>query len=174
MAISCSQLSTALARQTPVYDEAFLKDFISDMPGQPYVGRHKTKIWNDGAETRVFDKVHVGQPDFTSPWNKRLGADCGMSFPTKTYVAHGATRDTYFMENRNLYSQLWNLDQLRTVPNLPDQMKEILRNERRIPLSFTNDYLRTRSLSYNDTLLVCGNAFLELPLVLGGSGRWRD
>lgn len=169
MAISCSQLSTSLARQTPVYAETFLKDFISDMPGQPYVGKHQTETWEDGAETVVFDKIHVGQPDFTKPWNRRRGADCGMTFPTRNYVGFGTTRDEYFMENQNLYSQLFSLDQLRTIPKLQQQMTEIYRNIRRIPLSFTNDYIRTRTVSYNDKLYICGNAFTELSLTLGGN-----
>jgi hypothetical protein len=172
MALSCQQLSSSLARQTPVYDKAFLKDFISDMPGLPFVGRHMTETWEDGAETRVFDKIHVGQPNFTNQWNRRRGADCGMSFPTKNYVAMGTTRDEYFMENQNLYSQLWNLDQLRTIPNLPAQIAEVYRNIRRIPLSFTADYLRSRFLSYNDTLLICGNAFTEQAITsnVGAAG----
>lgn len=170
MAISCQQLSTSLARQTPVYSETFLKDFISDMPGQPFVGKHQTEMWEDGAETVVFDKMHVGQPDFTKAWNRRRGADCGMTFPTRNYVAFGSTRDEYFMENQNVYSQLFSLDQLRTIPKLKEQMTEIYRNIRRIPLSFTNDYLRTRTLSYMNKLYICGNAFTELALTLNGGG----
>ena len=173
-AISCSQLSTALARQTPVYDINFLKDFISDMTTAPFMGRHQTSTWEDGAESRVFDKVSVGQPNYTQQWNKRLGADCGMSFPTSTYVAYGTTRDQYFMENIKVYSQLFNLDQLRTIPNLPKQIAEIYRNFRKIPIGFTNDFIRTRMLSYNDTLYVCGfnsGVFLTIPLECGQEGQ---
>lgn len=164
MAISCSLLSTTLARQTPVYDREFLKDFISDMPGLPFIGRHQTETWEDGADTRTFDKVHVGQPDYTAPWNRRNGADCGNTSPPRQYISGGTTRDTYFMENKVLNSQLWDLDQLRTIPNLAGQIKEMYRNIRRIPMGFTADYLRTRMLSYNDTLYVCGSSFTEIPI----------
>lgn len=164
MSLSCSQLNSSLARQTPVYDSAFLKDFISDMTTAPYLGRHQTEIWDDGAETRVFDKISVGQPNYTNQWNKRVGADCGMSFPTKNYVAFGTTRDNYFMENQNLFSQLFSLDQLRTIPKLGAQMAEIYRNLRKIPLGFSGDFLRTRMLAYNNTLYVCGNAFNTIAL----------
>ena len=170
MATSCSQLSSALARQTPVYDEKFLKDFISDMTTAPFLGRHQTETWDDGADTRQFDKVHVGQPNYTQEWNKRVGADCGMSFPTKTYVALGTTRDSYFMENLNLYSQLFSLDQLRTIPKLGAQMAEIYRNLRKIPMGFSGDFLRTRMLSFNNTLYICGNAFNTLTLVNNEEG----
>ena len=167
MAASCSQLSTSLARQTPVFDENFLKDFISDMQTAPFLGRHQTETWEDGAETRQFDKIHVGQPNYTNQWNKRTGADCGISFPTKNYVAFGTTRDSYYMENQNLYSQLFSLDQLRTVPKLGKQMAEIYRNLRKIPLGFSADYLRTRLLSFNDTLQVCGSSFNTVALTPG-------
>lgn len=164
MAISCTQLSTSLARQTPVFDEKFQKDFISDMTTAPYLGRHQTETWEDGAETRQFDKIHVGQPNYTVEWNKRRGADCGMTFPTKNYVAFGTTRDSYFMENQNIYSQMFSLDQLRTVPKLGAQMAEIYRNLRKIPMGFTADYLRTRMLSYNNTLYIAGSGFTTLTL----------
>lgn len=142
----------------------FLKDFVSDQTTAPFLGRHQTEIWDDGAETRVFDKIHVGQPNYTNQWNKRQGGDCGMTFPTKNYVAIGSTRDNYFMENQNLYSQQFSLDQLRTIPKLGAQMAEIYRNLRKIPLGFSGDYLRTRMLSYNNTLYSCGNAFSTIAL----------
>jgi hypothetical protein len=164
MAISCTDLSSSLARQTPVYDERFLKDFISDMTTAPFLGRHQTEIWDDGAESRFFDKISVGQPNYTQQWNKRLGADCGMSFPTKTYVAFGTTRDNYFMENMELYSQLFSLDQLRTIPKLGAQMAEIYRNLRKIPMGFSGDFIRARMLSYNNTLYICGSAFQTISL----------
>ena len=170
MAISCSQLSSSLARQTPVYDEKFLKDFISDMTTAPYLGRHQTETWEDGADARFFDKVSVGQPNYTNQWNKRVGADCGMSFPTKNYVAFGTTRDSYFMENQSLYSQLFSLDQLRTIPKLGAQMAEIYRNLRKIPVGFSGDFLRTRMLSYNNTLYVCGSAFNTIALQTANEG----
>ena len=169
MAISCSLLSTTLARQTPVYDREFLKDFISDMPGAPFVGRHKTETWEDGAEIRVFDKVHVGQPDYTVGWNKRVSgpsgnAECANTMPGSQFISGGTTRDQYFTENKLLKSQLWNLDQLRGIPNLAGQIREMYRNIRRIPMGFTSDYLRTRFLSYHDTLAICGSSFTEMPL----------
>jgi hypothetical protein len=168
MAILCSLLATTLARQTPVYDEEFLKDFISDMPGAPFVGRHMTETWEDGAEVRVFDKVHVGQPDYTVGWQRRIGAECANSgMPPRQFISGGTTRDEYWTENKLIASQLWDLDQLRTIPNLKDQIKEMYRNIRRIPMGFTADYLRTKFLSYHDTLYICGSSFLEMPLVTG-------
>ncbi len=87
-----------------------------------------------------------------------------MSFPTKNYVAFGTTRDQYFMENQNLYSQLFSLDQLRTVPKLAAQMAEIYRNLRKIPMGFAGDYLRTRMLSFQDTMQICGSSFTSATI----------
>lgn len=174
-----AQLSTELANQTPVFDEIFLKDYISDMTTAPFLGRHQTETWQDGAPLRTFDKIHVGQPNYTNPWNKRYGQnndglgqsvfDCDNSRPTSNYVAFGSTRDFYFMENQNLYSQLFDLDQLRTVPQLGKQIAEIYRNLRKIPMGFAGDYLRTRFLSYHDTLQVCGSSFAELNIITADS-----
>jgi hypothetical protein len=167
MAASCVQLNTLLARQTPVFSDEFLKDFKNDMGSSPYLGRHKTATWDDGAETRQFDKIHVGMPDLTSAWNVRRGADCNQSKPTNTFIAHGSTRDQHDMENRNLSSQLFDLDQLRTVPKLKEQMAEIYKGQRQVPLMFSNDFLRTRMLSFNDTLQICGAACGSLAITGG-------
>ena len=170
MAISCNLLSTTLARQTPVFDKEFLKDFISDMPGLPYIGRHQTETWEDGAAIRWFDKVHVGQPDYTAPWGSRgttNGSDCDNSLPPRQFISGGTTRDSYGMDFKMIVSQLWDLNQLRQIPNLAGQIREMYRNIRRIPMGFTADYLRTRFLSRNDTLYVCGSAFTETPIVPG-------
>jgi len=147
-----------------VYDKEFLKDFISDMPGMPFMGRHQTETWEDGAETRTFDKVHVGQPDYTVPWTRRVGTDCANTTPGRQFIAGGTTRDTYFTESKVVTSQLWNLDQLRTIPNLAGQIREMYRNIRRIPQGFVADYLRTRMMSFNDTLYICGANFVENPI----------
>src|SRR5271154_4412350 len=150
---SCQQINMELARQVPVFDINFLKDFTSDMAvACPFLGRHQTETWDDGAEVRVFDKVHVGQPNYQTQWNRRRGQDCNSTCPTRTWVGWGTTRDEYGMDNRNIYSKLMNLDQLRMIPNLKPQIAEIYRNLRKIPLGFSNDYVRVRMLSQNDTL----------------------
>lgn len=163
----CAQLSTSLARQTPVFAENFLKDYVSDMTTAPFLGRHKTDTWPDGAESIQFDKVHVGQPNYSQQWNVRKGADCGISCPATTFVAFGTTRDQFYEENLKIYSQLFSLDQLRTVPKLGKQIAEIYRNLRKIPMGFSNDYIRSRMAAFNDTLYLCGAAFNTLAINAG-------
>lgn len=170
MAIACGTLRTNLARQTPVYDEVFLKDFISDMVNEPFVGRHQTEIWEDGADTRTFDKVNIMQPDFTTPWQPRIGGEClDTCDAPRVFVGYGTTRDTYFMENLTLNSQPFCLDQLRKIPKVGKQIAEIYRVLRKMPLAFNGDFVRTRQLSYNDTLYICGAAFNTFAVTTGNT-----
>jgi hypothetical protein len=166
MATSCANLRTTLAYQTPVFDETFLQDYISDMVNEPYVGRHMTETWEDGASVRYFDKIHVQQPDFNVPWGQRTsdGSVCSPCQPPSTFIGWGTTRDQYNMQNITLYSKKMCLDQLRQVPRVSKQIAEIYRVVRKIPLSFMGDFIRTRSVSYNDTLYIAGNAFNTLAL----------
>src|ERR1035441_7532749 len=112
MATSCSSLRTTLAYQTPVFDETFLQDYISDMVNEPYVGRHMTETWEDGASVRYFDKIHIQQPDFTTPWGQRTndGSVCAPNTPPRTFIGWGTTRDSYNMQNITLYSKKMSLD----------------------------------------------------------------
>lgn len=163
MATSCDELRDDFARQTPVYDEVFLKDFISDMANAPFLGRHMTRVWQDGAAVRFFDKVHVAQPDYTSPWGARTSGETGdcaeACNPPTSFVDWGTTRDQYNMENKTLRSRPMCLDELRQIPHLSEQVSEIYRVLRKIPMGFMGDFLRTRFTSYHDTLQIAGSDF---------------
>lgn len=160
MAISCSALRTQLARQTPVYDEVFLQDYTSDMWGAPYLGRHQTRQWTFETDTLYFDKVHVGQPDFTATWQVINAGECASPGPCDApyaFINWGSTRDTAFMEQLDLRSTPMCLEQLVRVPHVGEQMSKIWKNVRRIPLSYSDDFVRTRQVSYHDTLQICGS-----------------
>lgn len=166
MAISCSKIRTNLARQTPVYDEVFLEDFISDMVNEPFMGRHQTETWTDGKDQITYDKISVEQPDYLTAWKRRDGSECatGACDPPRTFVGYGTTRDTAFMEQIILNSQPFCLDQLRTIPNLSGQIAMIYKVLRQIPMGFNGDFLRTRFLSYHDTLQIAGSSFNTLAV----------
>lgn len=163
MATSCTALRTSLARQTPVYDEVFLQDFTSDMVNEPFVGRHQTETWEDGAATRFFDKIHIQQPNYLKHWRKRDSDECAGADldagPPRTFVGFGTTRDSYYMEQIILNSQPFNLDQLRNVPHLDKQIREIYRIIRTMPLAFIGDFLRSRFFSYHDKVQIAGSSF---------------
>lgn len=173
-AANCDTLRSNFARQTPVFDETFLNDYISDMVNEPFIGRHQTETWRDGAASRFFDKIHVQQPNYLDPWGRRgstgvgiygdsvtSGADCttGLCNPPRTLVGYGTTRDSYFMENRLLQSQPFCLDDLRNIPHVGKQVSEIYKVLRQMPMAFVGDYLRTRLFAYHDTVQICGSAF---------------
>jgi hypothetical protein len=160
MAFDCNQIRTELARQTPVYDENFLEDFVSgELVTEPFMGRHKSKTWTDGKDTLIFDKIHVQQPDYTSLWERINGDECeNPCEPPETTVGHGTTRDSTFMEQKNINSQPWCLQQMRTVPHIGEQITEIYKVLRQIPQTFIGDFLRSRFTSYHDTLQIAGSA----------------
>lgn len=161
MPVSCTAIRTNLASQTPVFDSTFLNDFISDMVNEPFVGRHQTRVWDEGVSTLFYDKVHVEQPNFLSPWQRRTATECGPNAcnPPRTFVAFGTTRDSAFMENKVLNSQPFCLDQLRQIPHVGEQIGMIYKVLRKMPISFIGDFLRTRFLSYHDTLQIVDNRF---------------
>lgn len=160
MSFDCNHIRTNLARQTPVYDENFLEDFISGMVNQPFFGRHKTRTWEDGKDTITYDKVHVEQPNFTRPWQRIDSSECGNACePPRTLVGYGTTRDTAFMEQKDLQSQPFCLQQLRGIPHVGEQIGKIYEILREMPMAFIGDFLRTRFTSYHDTLQIASSTF---------------
>lgn len=160
MAFDCNRIRTELARQTPVYDEVFLDDFISgELVTDPFMGRHRTRGWSDGKDTLFYDKLHVRQPDYTDPWQRINSEECGNACnPPQTTVGWGTTRDSVFMEQKDLNSQPFCLQQLRGIPHVGEQITKMYKIIREIPASFTSDFLRTRFTSYHDTLQIAGSS----------------
>lgn len=160
MAFDCTKVRTNLARQTPVYDENFLNDFISEMVNEPFMGRHMTETWEDGKDTIFFDKMHVGQVDVTRPWQRISSDECGNACnPPRTMVTFGTTRDSAFLEQKDLTSQPWCLQQMRGIPHIGKQIAAIYTVLRQMPMYIIGDYLRTHFLSYHDTLQIAGSLF---------------
>lgn len=160
-AFNCAAIRTELARQTPVYDENFLEDFVSgELVTDPFMGRHKTKTWTDGKDTLVYDKTHVQQPNYTGEWQRINSQECGNACePPKTTVGFGTTRDSVFMSQKDLVSQPWCLQQLRGIPHVGEQIMEIYKVLREIPQTFIGDFLRTRFTSFHDTLQIVDSDF---------------
>lgn len=165
MSFSCEAIRTNLARQTPVYDEKFLEDYISIMVNEPFMGRHQTRTWEDGKDELFYDKVHVQQPDYLTQWQRISSEECGNACePPRTIVAHGTTRDSVFMEQLDMQSQPWCLQQMRGIPHIGQQITEIYKILRTMPQGMMGDFLRTRFTSYHDTLQIAGSAFTEFAI----------
>ena len=166
MSFDCDKVRTNLAYQTSVYDEKFLEDYISIMVNEPFMGRHQTRTWEDGKDELFYDKVHVQQPDYLTPWQRiRAGSgdagdpECGNPCePPRTLVGFGTTRDSAFMQQKDLQSQPWCLQQMRGVPHIGQQIAEIYKILRMMPTAFIGDFLRTRFTSYHDTLQIAGSS----------------
>lgn len=162
MATSCATLRSNLAYQTPLFAEAFLDDYISDMVNAPYVGRHQTEVWDYETDRIYFDKIHVMQPNYLTPWQVIDASECAANSPCdppSAFIGFGTTRDSAVLEQIKLRSQPFCLEQLARVPKIGAQMKAIYKVVRNIPLGFTGDFVRARTVSFHDLLQICGNAF---------------
>lgn len=166
MAFNCDQIRTELERQTPVFDEVFQNDFISNELAQnPFTGRHQTKTWTDGKDTLIFSTVHVQQPNYTTEWERINGEECANPCePPMTTVGHGTSRDSVFMEQLDLNSQPWCLQQMRTVPHIGEQITQIYNVLKSFPNNFNSNFLRSRFTSYHDTLQVATKEMLTVPI----------
>lgn len=152
---------TSLARQTPVFQRKFAEDPVTDwMLRHPMIGRHQTKTWEDGADIRFWDKVSIQQPNVLTPWKKQDSAECADSCnPPKSFVAHGTTRDSWFMEQSVKQTQPFCYNQLRGIPHVSEQMGIIFKYLKALPEMFSGDYLQTRMVSMHDTLQIADNRF---------------
>jgi hypothetical protein len=61
------------------------------------------------------------------------------------------------MEQLNVRTKAMCIQQMIRIPNISQQMNMIYKNIRQIPLGFSNDFVRTRMVSYNDTLQICSS-----------------
>lgn len=135
------------------------------MVNAPYVGRHQTEVWDYETDRIYFDKIHVEQPNYLTPWQVIDASECGLTGPgspcnpPSAFIGFGSTRDSAVVEQIKLRSQPFCLEQLARVPKVGQQMKRIYSVVRNIPLGFTGDFIRTRTVSFNDTLQICGSAF---------------
>lgn len=156
---SCSKLRTNLAAQTPVYDEMFLKDWKP--LDSPVMGRHQTSVWDQGTgDTHVFDRIEIGQPDLTNSWQRIDAGDCADSCsPPRVNVAFGTTRDSYYMEQFRLQSQLFCLTQLRYNTKPGEQIAKIYAGLKKIPQIYTSDFLRVHAADKAPSIQICGSDF---------------
>ena len=136
----------------------------------PYMGRHQTRVWDDGKDEIFFDKVSVQQPDYTGEWERISASECGNACePPSTTVGFGTTRDSAFLEQKDVRSQPFCLQQLRGIPHVGEQIGKIYEVLRGIPQSFIDDYLRTHFTSYHDTLQIAGSALDTFSITSGNT-----
>lgn len=171
MAVDCTKIRTNLALQTPHYDEGFLPNW--QPMDDPFMGRHETEAWPDGtSDTHYFDRIEIGQPDLTAPWQRINAAECENACnPPITHVAFGTTRNSYYPEQNKLYSQLFCLQQMRFQTKVSEQIAEIYKSIRQIPLMFDGDFLRTRAFSRGATVQIAGSAFNTFTPTTGNTGE---
>ena len=160
MADSCTKFTTHLASQTPVFDAMFLKDWKP--LDSPIMGRHQTSVWEQGSgDTHYQDKIEIGQPDMTVPWQRMQAGACEGNPCTapRTFVNYGTTRNSSYMEQRDLTSQLFCLDQIRMSTKPSEQFRQIYEGIKKIPALYTSDFLRVHAFDRNSTVQICQSDF---------------
>jgi hypothetical protein len=160
MAIDCNALRDEMARQTPFYDKMFLKSY------QPMetdtLGRHETGAWEMGTgDTHYVDRLDIGQPDLTEPWEAIDSSECGNDpcSPPETSVAMGSKRTHHNMEQKNLKSPLWCLKKLEYDTRPDEQMRIWYEALRKLPTIYLNDWMRVHAVTDAPALEVCDDRF---------------
>lgn len=172
MAVNCNAIRTNLALQTPVFDEMFLEDWKP--LDSPVVGRHETESWPEGtSDTHLFDRIHIGQPDMTGPWQRIDASECGNACePPRTMVAFGTERNNYFMEQRVLDSQPFCFNQLRYQTKTSEQIAEIYRGIKKIPIMYLDDFIQTHAFDFSPSVQIATMpTFPTFTPVLGIGGN---
>lgn len=144
-----------------MFDEIFLEDYISgELVADPFLGRHKTKTWADGKDTLFYDKLHVQQPNYTKEWQRISSDECGNACePPQVTIGIGSTRRNAFIQQLDLNSQPFCLQQLRGIPRAGEQITEWYKTIREIPASYFSDFLRTHFTSFHTTLQIAGSDY---------------
>lgn len=170
--MDCARIRDNLAYQTPLFQETFLDDYISDMVNAPYIGRHQTEVWDYETDTIFYDKIHVMQPNYLTDWQVIDASECSDDSPCcppAACIGFGTTRDHAFLEQLKLRSQLFCLEKLARIPKIGKQMAKIYKVVRNIPIGFTGDFIRARTVSYHDRLQICGANFASLAITTGNT-----
>ncbi|HUV12669.1 MAG TPA: hypothetical protein VMY18_03435 [Acidobacteriota bacterium] len=161
MADSCNNLRTNLASQTLVFDEMFLKDWKP--LDSPYMGRHQTEVWKQGTgDTHHQDKIEIGQPDLTHRWQRIDAGECeDACSPPRVNVSFGTTRDSYYMEQFRLQSQLFCLTQLRYNTRPGEQIAKIYSGLKKIPQTYTSEFLRVHAFDKSSAVKICSADLMD-------------
>lgn len=147
MADSCSFLRTNLAAQTPVYEDYFLQDYKP--LDAAFVGRHLTETWKLGTgDTHIVDQVTIGQPDMQNEWQTISATECNNPSPCNppaVLVSFGTKRSQYNMKQLRLNSQLFCLTQLRYNTKPSEQIAQIMKGLKQIPMMYNDDFLQVEA-----------------------------
>lgn len=161
MADSCSFLRTNLAAQTPVYDDYFLQDYKP--LDASFAGRHLTEVWKLGTgDTHVYDQVTIGQPDLQNDWQVISATECNNPSPCNPpadLVSFGTVRRSYNMQQKRLNSQLFCLTQLRYNTKPSEQIAQIMKGLKQIPMMYADDFLQVNAFKNQTTVQICASDF---------------
>ena len=109
MARDCAGFRDELARQTPVFDKAFLKTFIP--LDTTVLGRHQSGTWDPGTgDTHYVDRLDIGYPDLNTRWKTISSTECGDDScdSPRVGIAMGTKRTSHTMDELDLTSDIFN------------------------------------------------------------------
>lgn len=172
MARNCDQFRDELARQTPVFDKAFLKTFIP--LDSSVLGRHQTGSWEPGTgDTHFVDRLDVGYPNLNNRWKQISSAECGADScnSPRVGIAMGSVRSSYFMEELDLTSDIFCLTKLLYSTRPSEQVSEWYRQIRKLPQIYADDFIRVNAAMRNTAIQIAGSTFSTFTPNSGAGGN---
>ena len=176
---NCCSYYDFLFDRSPHFDNDVLKDWFPT--DDAWIGQVSTRKWDAFSGTQhVYDRMHVGAPDMSQPWQlfstaegnflteAQAGGDSECTddacCPTEIAVGWGSTRKTYDRYRQSYTTNPLCFDQINTRAKAKEQMSQIVMGIKEMTRMIQSDYLRTASTMFNDTLYIAGSAMSSVTL----------
>lgn len=172
MARDCDEFRDELARQTPVFDKAFLKTFTP--LDSTVLGRHESGTWQPGTgDTHFVDRLDIGYPNLNNRWQRISSAECGTDScaPPRVGISMGSVRTDYGMDQIDLTSDLFCLTKLMYDTRPSEQIAEWYRSIRKLPMIYSDDYIRAMAAMEATTIQIAGADFDTFTPNSGAGGN---
>jgi hypothetical protein len=160
--ISCSQFTSFLTDQQPVYDKEILKDIRPEDPAN-WLGHVTMGTFDPFTGTQhTLDRFNSVFPNTTKTWTQVATGNC-LGTPcdkNRHEIGFGSTRLTYFLEEQHWRTQLLCFDNMFTVTKAKEQWSYIISDILRPTTVWVlSNYMRKRGMIYADNKFVANRFF---------------
>lgn len=179
MAWDCTQYFSYLSDRTPHWENDILQDWFPT--DDAWMGHVMTAPWDAFTGTQhVRDRFHMAAPDLTGGWNlfdtqsmltnnglgaAEAGEGCVAACSrAEVCVGWGITRKHFDRYTKAYTTRPFCFDEINTRAKAKEQMGDIVAGLKEITKMVQSDFLRTAALYFADTIYICGNALLEVPI----------
>jgi hypothetical protein len=160
--ISCSQFTSFLTDQQPVYDKEILKDIRPEDPAN-WLGHVSMGVFDPFTGTQhTLDRFNSVFPNTTKTWTQVATGNC-LGTPcdkNRHEIGFGSTRLTYFLEEQHWRTQLLCFDNMFTVTKAKEQWSYIISDILRPTTVWVlSNYMRKRGMQYADNKFIANRFF---------------